>query len=304
MFNDKLSGNNILFLGIGGGFDIFAGLPLFFDLEPEAQQPNVVFANYSFTRFQELPVDTYEKISDYTFKCNSQPSTEKYYFAEGWMHDRLRKKWFYDNPVYAIKKTGVLPMIEAVNYIVKEHNIDMIVLLDGGIDSIMTGKESHPGTILEDFTSLIALNSPEFKDIPKYIVCCGYGTETEEQMDMIQGLKNFHDKIIDVEYIGDGFANFDFYRDIYEYSAFNCGKYSHIHNKILKAAAGVVGEIERDNAKTVYTPFMQLWWLFDYDKVMEKNAYIDYLKNTKTFDEVVSIHLNNKAKIREQKVSK
>ena len=71
---------------------------------------------------------------------------------------------------------------------VKEHGIDTIILLDGGVDSLMRGDEEGCGSVFQDTLSLGVVDS---LDVPtKILACVGFGTETEEGVCHYRALEN------------------------------------------------------------------------------------------------------------------
>ena len=72
--------------------------------------------------------------------------------------------------------------------LLKEHDIDTIVLVDGGVDSLMRGDEEGCGTIFQDTISVGVVN---LLDVPtKILACVGFGTETEEGVCHYRTLEN------------------------------------------------------------------------------------------------------------------
>lgn len=134
----------VLFVGIGGGFDVYGAVPLIPDLK------NVVFAN---------------------FNAGSKDSPE----------DRLAE-WLkgenYSIPVHTLKKNGVRAIAAELKIIQKQHGIDCIVCVDGGIDSIMTGDEEGAGTIIEDAVTMCAVSE---LSATKALVCLGFSTEPKSR---------------------------------------------------------------------------------------------------------------------------
>jgi hypothetical protein len=104
-------GNNVLIAGIGGGFDIFGGIPIYKNLcFSRANQPckSFLFSNYN--------------IASLSGEMTHVEST----FAKT-----------VNATIYTIPKSGVRPMVEKYKKIVEQHQIDTIILIDGGVDSLM-----------------------------------------------------------------------------------------------------------------------------------------------------------------------
>ncbi|CAH6420831.1 Hypothetical protein KVN_LOCUS52 [uncultured virus] len=65
MYKHLNKSSNIFISGCGGGYDIFCGLDLFFNLIKDEKK--IIFGSYSFTNRKILELCA-EKISDYCFK--------------------------------------------------------------------------------------------------------------------------------------------------------------------------------------------------------------------------------------------
>ena len=268
--------NNILFAGIGGGFDIFGAIPLWVELRK--RNKNFVFSNYN---------GKAQKFNDEIY-----PES---YLKKILLENKV------DIPVYILPKTGVNAYIEIYKYIIDTHHCDTIVAIDGGIDSLMTGDEENAGTILEDFVSLYALDS--FDKI-KYLVCTGFGTELEEDISHYHALENLSSLCKSGGFLGSAslIANteeFDIYRHICEW-VWQYGHKSHVHTKIISAVLGEFGDknlydgvesniLGASSVKNFSNPFMGIYWFFDLPKVLKTNKLYDSLAVTTTKTDVLMI---------------
>ena len=86
IFEELKESKSILLAGAGGGFDIFSGIPLYFNLKKQGKK--VILANFSFTWLVET---TSEKVFPYCYKIRSGDSdlSGRNYFPE-----RYLKLWF------------------------------------------------------------------------------------------------------------------------------------------------------------------------------------------------------------------
>jgi len=103
----------------------------------------------------------------------------KNYYAEFHL-----SKWFYqchnnaDVPVYALSlfDLSVKTYADAINELVKLYQLDTVVLVDAGVDSVLKNDEEGMGTYSEDLLSICAVKQiPELKF--QYLTCVGLGTE-------------------------------------------------------------------------------------------------------------------------------
>jgi hypothetical protein len=87
------------------------------------------------------------------YAVNSRSDNQdKEYFPEMYLCQYLEKNKIDPNPiVYTFKRdTGVIGMTEGYEIIIKRHDIDLLILVDGGNDSLMKGDESGLGSPHED----------------------------------------------------------------------------------------------------------------------------------------------------------
>ena len=141
----------ILIAGMGGGFDVFCGLPLYFALRAEGRE--VTLANLSFTAFSPLAhrPEIAPTLIEVTPDVLVQPGE---YFPEYYLSRWLATQK-EPSSVYAFQKVGVQPLLHAYRALVKHLKIDTIILIDGGTDALMRGDEIDLGTPHEDAVSLI-----------------------------------------------------------------------------------------------------------------------------------------------------
>ena len=106
---DKLiSCQNLLIAGMGGGFDIFCGLPIYFELRARGQKAHL--ANYSFADIEGLKDGI--RLTETLVGVNATHQGQLSYFPE---HHLAR--WLSDNrgeaiTIWCFHKTGVRPLLE------------------------------------------------------------------------------------------------------------------------------------------------------------------------------------------------
>lgn len=289
--------NNILIAGIGGGFDIYGGLPLYHTLQKMGK--NVHLANYSFSNFDEIiSISSPEIINSDLLAVNDTLRVDSTYFPEGYLARWLKTTYKKDIPIWAFKKTGVIPLKANYKYLVDRLKIDMIILVDGGIDSISTGVEAGSGTVLEDSISLEAINPLE--GIEKMVVCLGFGTEVEEKVCGYNSLMNMAEIIKK-----DGFyGSCSLTKDMESYLAYQYAcihtfdqpshPTSHIHRRIIPAVEGEFGDFhatdeDKHETKLFISPLMSIYWFFKYEPIYQANKVIPYITDTYSFYEAVQL---------------
>jgi hypothetical protein len=127
---------NILIAGIGGGYDVFSGLPLYFGLQADGKQ--VHLANLSFSA---LPHDPAARLAPTLLRVTADTDLVTTYFPEQYLAQWFRARG-QDVPVYCFERTGVRPLLEAYRALVAHLGVDTVILVDGGTDSLMRGSSA------------------------------------------------------------------------------------------------------------------------------------------------------------------
>jgi hypothetical protein len=171
-FQQVRDSKRILLAGAGGGFDIYAGIPVYFALKELGKE--VVLANLSFTELQFTNAERETPYGHWWVTAGTQLKGGSDYFPE-----RALCRWFATQGeavgMYAFPKTGVRPLRDAYKNIARKHGIDTVVLVDGGTDSLMFGDEDSLGTPHEDICSMAAVSR---SNITKQILLCiGFGID-------------------------------------------------------------------------------------------------------------------------------
>jgi len=170
LFTRLSSASSVLIAGAGGGFDVYAGLPLAFALRGQGKR--VHLANLSFSELASLDLDDWIAPGVAAVGPDSRGSDD--YFPERTLARWLRRQ---DLPatVHAFPRTGVRPLAAAYRELVEHLDVDAIVLVDGGTDILMRGDEAGIGTPEEDMTSLAAVAG--LAGIERLVVCLGFGID-------------------------------------------------------------------------------------------------------------------------------
>ncbi len=185
---DKLSGSrNVLIAGAGGGFDVFSGLPLYFALKQQGK--SVYLANWTFSQIVSGP-GAPKRMSEHLVAVDADSKGE-YYFPE-----RYLSEWFRSNHenvnIYTFQPCGTQQLKRSYELLVKQLNLDTIVLVDGGTDSLLRGDEDDLGTPVEDMTSLAAVDQ---LDVPtKILACLGFGIDSYHGVCHAHVLSNIADQ--------------------------------------------------------------------------------------------------------------
>ena len=284
---------NILIAGAGGGFDIYLGLPIYFTLHEMGK--TVHLANYSFSDFdlsERLMSETEKLLENALLGVRGELKLPFPYFPEGYLAQWFKEEQGEALTVWMFKKTGAAPLVLAYTKLIEHLGIDAIVLVDGGVDSLMRGDEIAPGTLLEDSITLAAV---DMVDVPlKILVCGGFGSEVEESVSHYHALENIAALAKEGAFWGScaltpQMEAFQFYESACRYAWERPDHHkSHISTRVIPAVHGEFGNhhMYPPNTPAIFvSPIMSLYWFFDAHAVIQRNLIIDLLKPTNTTDE-------------------
>ncbi|WP_206074527.1 DUF1152 domain-containing protein [Antribacter gilvus] len=276
---------NVLIAGAGGGFDVYAGLPLALALR--AQGRRVHLANLSFTQLHLLADDVWvapdlARVTPATSGCDD-------YFPE-----RALAVWLavhgFPSPVYAFPLTGVQPLREAYRALAEQVGpLDAVILVDGGTDILLRGDESGLGTPVEDMTSLAAVAGLD--EVPVRIVAClGFGIDSHHGVNHVQVLENIAELDAAGGYLGaftipSGSREAELYRDAVAHAAeLTRLRPSIVNGQIAAALEGRHGDVRfttRTSGNELFVnPLMAMYFTFRLGQVAARNLYLDRLENT------------------------
>ncbi len=280
----------VLVAGAGGGFDVFCGLPLYFALRDAGKSP--FLANLSFTTLDHCQAS---RLGPALWEITADSGGPAYinYFPEGYL-----SRWFRlqgeEVPIYAFPRTGAAPLRGAYETLISTLNIDTLILIDGGTDSLMCGDEEGLGTPHEDVASLAATY-----DLPiprKLLACLGFG------VDHYHGVCHHHflEAVAQLTRAGAYLGAFSLqdempcarlFRRASEYVFTQMPRYvSIVNSSILSALAGHFGDHHATDrtwgSELFINPLMALYWTFHLVPVAGRVRYLERIAATETYDEV------------------
>jgi hypothetical protein len=276
---------NILLAGMGGGFDVFCGLPLYFELR--AQGKTVHLANYSFSFLQDL--DDTHQLGETLIAVNADITSWYHYFPERYLSQWFRAVRGEEVIIWSFHKTGVRPLLNAYQTLIEQLSIDAIVLIDGGVDSLLRGNEAQIGKLIEDSISLCAVSAIDSVKT-KIIACLGLGAELE--MTYAHIFENIADLTKQGEFLGscsllkqmecvqlyEQAVEFTFEQPSQEPSVINAS--------VLSAVRGEYGNYhltwKTQGSKLWISPLMPIYWFFDLHGVARRNLLLNDLRYTDT----------------------
>jgi hypothetical protein len=277
---------SVLIAGCGGGFDVFAGLPIAHRLM--AVGKNVVFANFSFTN---LDLCAGERVTSVLWRSDRQ-SREMPYFPERWLAEWLAARG-HPAPVYAFAKSGARPLGAAFTSIMQRHEIDLVVLVDGGTDSVLFGDEPGLGTVVEDAVSTVAACAAAGKQA--ILAAIGFGIDHHHGVSHHAFLENTARLIRERGFLGAfsivaGAPEADAFIDLVDYA--NTRQPQHqsiVCNSIASALRGEFGNHHATGrtggSELFINPLMAQYWTFEARRVVSGMAYAAELAETERMED-------------------
>ncbi len=276
---------NLLIAGMGGGFDLFCGLPIYFELVGRGQ--TVHLASYSFSEIEYATQGI--RLTDSLIGVTADVVSPLAYFPEYHLAQWFKEVQQQEITIWSFGKTGVRPLIENYHALIDHLGIDGILLIDGGVDSLLRGDEPQIGTLLEDAISLIAVS--ELKSIPvKLMACLGFGAE--QDMHYAHVFENIA-KLTDLDAaVGTCSLN----RQMEAYQLY-LAALTYVQNKprqdssvinssVISAVEGHYGNhhhTEKTRGSRLWiSPLMAIYWFFELSAVARRNLLFADLRYTDT----------------------
>lgn len=277
----------VLLAGMGGGFDVFSGLPLYFGLR--AAGKTVHLANLSFTSL----LDTNAREIGGALHAVTLETNGPRYFPEVHLVRWLRVTLGESVPIYCIERTGARPVRQAFRDLVTHlGGVDAVILVDGGTDSLMRGDEAGLGTPEEDMASLCAVDALE-NVATKLLVCLGFGVDT------YHGVCHAHflEAVADLTRAGAFLGAWSLTPEMPEAKAYleavkwvNTQMSEHLSivcSSISSAVEGKFGDYhttKRTEGSSLFiNPLMSLYWGFQLEGVMRRHLYAAKIRDTETY---------------------
>lgn len=282
--------NSILVVGGGGGFDVFSGLPIYFTLRDMGK--TVHLANYTFCDLDltSQVCQTKTLVNDLVMATTGGVTVALDYLPEAYLAQWFKETRGEDVIVWMLADVGAARLTEAYQRLAQHLKLDAVIVVDGGVDSLMRGDEEGAGSLLEDTLTLIAVGN---LDVPvKILASIGFGAEAEEGVCHYNALENMAALVKDGAFLGScaltkempGFQQFEAAcRYVWDQPNH---RPSHISTRIIPAVQGEFGNFHMHpyyrNTPVFVSPLMSLYWFFDATAVLLRNLYADLLRNTQT----------------------
>ncbi|WP_295457768.1 DUF1152 domain-containing protein [uncultured Thiodictyon sp.] len=298
---------NLLIAGMGGGFDVFCGLPIYFELRRRGHV--VHLAKFSFSDIESITHGI--RLSRTLVGVTADPTQIYPYFPEFHLTQWFKERRGEDVPIWSFQKTGARPLLENYRLLAEHLSLDGILLIDGGVDSLMSGDEAEMGTAIEDATSLFAVH--ELRQVPvRLLACVGFGAE--QDITYTHVLEN----IAALTREGGAFGSCSLLPQMESYQAFEeavlyaqdqpCQDPSVINSCIVSAVRGHYGDYHLTDKTKGHrlwiSPLMTQYWFFDCQAVASRNRFLSCLTNTVTFREALFLVMEATQLLAKRKASK
>lgn len=286
-FLNQLSNcKNLLIAGMGGGYDVFCGLPIYFELKKHGV--NAHLANFSFSDIESVNFGI--RLSKTLVGITPKPERVFPYFPELHLVNWFKENRNEDITIWCFHKTGAAPLTENYRILAEHLSLDGILLVDGGVDSLVRGDEAELGTAIEDLTTLYAVN--QLSDVHnRWLACVGFGAE--------QNLTHAHilENIASLTKAGGFLGSCSLTPQMEVYQAYEEAVMqvqsnefqdpSVINSSIVSAVRGQYGDYhltEKTKRGHLWiSPLMPLYWFFDFDGVVKQNMLLPEIEGTLLF---------------------
>jgi hypothetical protein len=286
ILNQLSTCKNLLIAGMGGGFEVFCGLPIYFELKKHGI--NAHLANFSFSDIEN--VDFGNRLTKTLVGITPKADRVFPYFPELHLANWFKEKRNEEIAIWCFHKTGAAPLTENYRILAKHLSLDGILLIDGGVDSLVRGDEAELGTAVEDLTSLYAVN--QLSDISsRLLACIGFGAE--------QNLTHAHilENITSLTKAGGFLGSCSLTPQMESCQAYDeavtyvqsqeLQDPSVINSSIVSAVRGNFGNYhltEKTGRSQLWiSPLMPIYWFFDFDCVVKQNLLLPEMEDTTLF---------------------
>lgn len=282
--NEKLSGcERILLTGAGLGFDVICALPLYFALKGIGKE--VFISNLSFSDLSEAEAfPEVEKLRRVTRESKGSESFFPEKHLAQWFHDHRGE----DIDVYAFEPAGARPLRKALDALIAKHDLDTVIFLDGGADSLMRGDEAELGAPVEDMALIAAIRQLHVPN--RMFLCLGFGLDTAH------GVCHdyFLEAVSELIRAGAWYGALTLHKDMLpeklfvEAAEYVLGKLpnttSLVVESLIRSLRGEYGVREMEAHDKTFNiwinPLIPLLWGFDLEKVAQRILYMDLLYDT------------------------
>jgi hypothetical protein len=266
-------------------------------------------ANYSFSDIEN--VDFGIRLSKTLVGVTPNPERVYPYFPEFHLVNWFKEKRNEDVTVWCFHKKGAAPLTENYRILIEHLGIDGILLIDGGVDSLVRGDEWELGTAVEDLTSLFAVNQlPNIST--RLLACIGFGAERD--LTHAHVLENIATLTKDGGFLGscslipqmESYQSYDEAVTYVQSQEFQDP--SVINSSIVSAVRGHYGNYhlteKTKNSRLWISPFMPIYWFFNFDSVVKQSMLLPEIEGTNLFRDALYKVIGKAERISRRKETK
>ena len=286
-----------LLAGCGGGYDCFTGLPLYFSLMNRYK--NVHMVNLSFSKhldkFPRLAIDRCCFVVNSTVA--SQLADER---SENCCEYMLSQQ--IQAPVYCFRDEGLVKYRASFESLVRTLGANVVILCDGGCDSIMTGREPELGTPVEDVMSMLAVHSLQNQGLITHALLLLLGATVDtfveiRRQDFFANLQQLSKDLIETAKLAKEQPEVQRYIQVFE----SCEPWRSIVNASICASLdGLTGsgvlpplilkypQFNRtlDPDRFLLDDYVRTYYLFSLSPVLSRIVYLDLIEHLDDSDDI------------------
>jgi hypothetical protein len=216
------------------------------------------------------------------------------YFPEKYLTQWYQETQNKEFSIYTFPRSGPEVIKDILERIIQKHNIDLIIGVDGGTDSLMRGDEPELGTPEEDLSTLCAMSSCQIDQI---LVTTVFGVDSYHGVQHYYFLKGVAELsqnggFFGVESLLPSSKEAKLYIDVLNYIHNKMPAYKSIVSTcLMESLQAKFGEIKLPvaprSAQSFITPLSSMYWYFDAKKVTERCMYIKRIQGLKLYSQVV-----------------
>ena len=304
----------VFLTGCGGGFDFVHSMCLIPELK--RQHKSFIIGSYSFGLPESIQAETIfsstTSVPVIAKRVTAKSSCSSHYCPEVAICAFLDSEYPEDSPhsVYAYyARAFSVPILSDLHKLLIDlHNIDAVVMFDGGSDSLVRGNESGLGDPIEDAVSVAAVAGiTDPRILFKALLCIGIGADRFNDVSDCSTLRN----IAEITRLGGflgavslemGSAGYEFYKKCLEYIYTQQSFRSVLSGSILAAAQGhfgseVVPELTGGRVQRgglFVWPLMSMIWGFEPRVVADRSEIVWWIKECATAKECEEVFERNR----------
>lgn len=289
----------VLLCGCGGGFDFVHSMVLYPELRRLGKK--VVIGSYSFGLPENINGEAsiiFDHDGTIAKKVTAKSIPPDHYGPEVHVCSFLDQRYPDEAPhfayAYYARAFSVTKLHAFYSQLIDEYQIDAIVLMDGGSDSLMVGDEEGLGDPVEDAISVATVAKLNRVKL-RILISIGLGSDRYNHVSDAATLRAIAELTQSGGYLGavslepDNFG-LQFYRDCIEHIYANQSFRSVIAGMILSAAEGYFGSEtvpsllgSRLQPGTFFVwNLMAMLWAFDVTKVAERSSIVKWIADCPT----------------------